>query len=429
MTIMVLIVHSIVSHAQKPVYKHYTTEDNLPHDITYQIMQDGQGYVWIGTDDGLSKFNGTEFTNFSYEDGLQSNYVIDISESSPNEYLIATWGAGLHHLKNDSIYKSNIGNDSFTKIKKAYKLNDSLVYGSRRHRPFIYNIKQNKKNLCYIVINDKTSNPEISFTKPDVDTSEYLINEAYLDSTLYFFAYERQTSSLKTIKGLHIYENHTLKKLNYPELNDVAVHSVAKDNRYLLAASFNKIVVYDGKKLIDERLLNVKDETIVYLQRVNNTFYFISNNSIDGTRKLYSYDWHNGHLSNLSSKLGINSFISDFMFDRDNSLWITTYGQGVFYLPNSSNLFFGKDFFPNPDLKHIAIFQDNLLTIAPNTVYEIENDSLKSEITIPFHTEEFVVDDKTKEINLISYQTKKIKATVSGYKLVNRDTQTLSISF
>lgn len=419
-TLIVLILYTAIAYAQKPVYKHYTTEDNLPHDITYQIIQDEQGYIWVGTDDGLSKFNGTEFTNFSYEDGLQSNYVIDIFESNPNEYLIATWGSGLHYLKNDSIYKSNVKNDDHTKIKKTYKLNDSIVYGSKDFHPILYNIRQKEKNICYTIKNEITSKPEFTFIKPKIGIEEYGINEAFIDSTLYLFSSEIHKHGLESLKGIYIYENNKFKKLDYTKLNNVEVHAVASDNEYLFASSFSTIAIYDGKKVIDERVMNIKGATIVNLQMDNNRFYFIAIDNVDGTRKLYSYDWHNDYLKDLSSKLGINSFISDFMFDRDHSLWITTYGQGIYYLPYLSNLFFGKDFFQNPDLKHIDVFQGNLLAIAPNAVYEIENDSLKSEEKIPFHTEAFIVNDKTKEIDLISYRTAKLKANISGYDLVNK---------
>lgn len=61
---------------------HYTTENGLPHDLCYQIIQDKQGYVWLGTDNGLAKFNGTAFYNYNRNQGLSNSFVIDIFEDA-----------------------------------------------------------------------------------------------------------------------------------------------------------------------------------------------------------------------------------------------------------------------------------------------------------------------------------------------------------
>lgn len=43
--------------------------------------QDTRGYLWIGTDNGLSRYDGTEFKNFTTADGLSNLYITDIIES------------------------------------------------------------------------------------------------------------------------------------------------------------------------------------------------------------------------------------------------------------------------------------------------------------------------------------------------------------
>ncbi len=54
---------------------HYTKEDGLPNNVIYGILEDDQGYLWLSTNKGISKFNpGTdEFRNYDVRDGLQSN--------------------------------------------------------------------------------------------------------------------------------------------------------------------------------------------------------------------------------------------------------------------------------------------------------------------------------------------------------------------
>ena len=129
--------------AQDLIYKHYTTEDGLPHDITYQIIQDSKGFIWAGTDDGLVRFNGKEIKSYGFEKGLKSNYVIDVVEDQKNDqYFIATWGRGIHVLKNDSIYKYELSDKKdLSKINKIYRVNDSIILGfSNTHKLSIYNV-------------------------------------------------------------------------------------------------------------------------------------------------------------------------------------------------------------------------------------------------------------------------------------------------
>ena len=47
------------------VSKQWTTEDGLPGMTITTVMQDKTGYIWIGTYDGLVRFDGVEFTTFS----------------------------------------------------------------------------------------------------------------------------------------------------------------------------------------------------------------------------------------------------------------------------------------------------------------------------------------------------------------------------
>ena len=60
---------------QNPVFTHYRVEDGLANNVVYGILGDNQGYLWMSTNKGLSKFDPrTEtFRNYDVQDGLQSN--------------------------------------------------------------------------------------------------------------------------------------------------------------------------------------------------------------------------------------------------------------------------------------------------------------------------------------------------------------------
>ncbi|HJZ66723.1 MAG TPA: two-component regulator propeller domain-containing protein [Blastocatellia bacterium] len=44
--------------AQQLPVRHYNVEDGLGHSIVGAIYQDSKGYIWFGTADGLSRFDG-----------------------------------------------------------------------------------------------------------------------------------------------------------------------------------------------------------------------------------------------------------------------------------------------------------------------------------------------------------------------------------
>ena len=47
------------------VSRNWTTADGLPGMTITAIMQDKKGYIYIGTYDGLVRFDGVEFINYS----------------------------------------------------------------------------------------------------------------------------------------------------------------------------------------------------------------------------------------------------------------------------------------------------------------------------------------------------------------------------
>ncbi|GAA0553002.1 hybrid sensor histidine kinase/response regulator [Chitinophaga japonensis] len=60
---------------QGNIVTRYTTEDGLCNDAVLNMLDDGQGNLWLSTYNGLSKFNLAKrtFTNYYQGDGLQSN--------------------------------------------------------------------------------------------------------------------------------------------------------------------------------------------------------------------------------------------------------------------------------------------------------------------------------------------------------------------
>lgn len=61
-------------------YRHFGILDGLPSNEAYFVYQDKEGYIWICTDNGVSRFDGVEFKNYSEQDGLCSNVIFGCKE-------------------------------------------------------------------------------------------------------------------------------------------------------------------------------------------------------------------------------------------------------------------------------------------------------------------------------------------------------------
>ncbi len=68
----------------------YTTKDGLPASYVYGAYQDKLGYLWIGSPDGLSRFDGKYFTNYGLADGLPDTRAVVSFMDSQLRYWIGT---------------------------------------------------------------------------------------------------------------------------------------------------------------------------------------------------------------------------------------------------------------------------------------------------------------------------------------------------
>jgi ligand-binding sensor domain-containing protein len=76
--------------AERLPIKTYTTADGLARNSVYRIVQDSRGFIWFCTAEGLSRFDGYRFANYTEANGLPGRAVNDMLETSSGQYLIAT---------------------------------------------------------------------------------------------------------------------------------------------------------------------------------------------------------------------------------------------------------------------------------------------------------------------------------------------------
>jgi ligand-binding sensor domain-containing protein len=69
----IAILSAITLFAQQPSYRIYSTEDGLPSDELYDVIEDHLGEIWITSDRGIARYDGYRFKTYSTREGLASN--------------------------------------------------------------------------------------------------------------------------------------------------------------------------------------------------------------------------------------------------------------------------------------------------------------------------------------------------------------------
>ena len=92
------------------VFQHLTTADGLPQSTVNVTYRDSQGFVWIGTEDGLVRYDGHRLVRYGYRAGdataLPGNYIKAIVEAPSHDLWVAVADGGLARWNRSS--------DSFT---------------------------------------------------------------------------------------------------------------------------------------------------------------------------------------------------------------------------------------------------------------------------------------------------------------------------
>ena len=74
---------------KKGVWRTYDATDGLPGD-PYHLHQDKWGYLWIGTREGLCRYDGREFITYTPADGLDDKMIQAFCEDSQGRLWIGT---------------------------------------------------------------------------------------------------------------------------------------------------------------------------------------------------------------------------------------------------------------------------------------------------------------------------------------------------
>jgi ligand-binding sensor domain-containing protein/two-component sensor histidine kinase len=91
---------------------HFTPSEGLAHDNVYRIFQDRKGFMWFGTEYGLSCYDGRRFTNYQGTRALFLNTITYVGETADEKKLLCTYSGSIAILDNDTLRRIHYRNDS-----------------------------------------------------------------------------------------------------------------------------------------------------------------------------------------------------------------------------------------------------------------------------------------------------------------------------
>src|SRR5690242_8573286 len=88
-------------------FKQLNVQNGLSQNIVYQFLQDYKGYIWLGTHNGLTMYDGTRAVSFMHDEqntnSLASNFITRILEDTNHQVWVGNEkGIDLFNRKNNT---------------------------------------------------------------------------------------------------------------------------------------------------------------------------------------------------------------------------------------------------------------------------------------------------------------------------------------
>lgn len=297
--------------AQQYKFKNYKMLDGLSQDFVYTIDQDKNGYLWMGTGEGLSKFNGIYFKNFFVTDSLAESVVTASFATTDGEIYFGHNEGGI----------SVVNNDKITSLK-SYTTARSMVKGIASVRNHVFFITQNE-GLFHL--SDKHVLTQIYHNK----TVSYN-NLALLNDSIFLIGTSNGAYAFSFLNDKVELSNHLLQEKNITAL----VYS--KNQKCILAA-----ITGDGVARI--RLMNNELKSSYWSSSFDLGKHFVSSLLVDKSGALWLGTMGNGlirySINDINQKEeqtffttsnGLQSdFIQRIYEDHEGNLWIGLFGGGL----------------------------------------------------------------------------------------------------
>jgi len=126
----------------------FTVEHGLPSNEVYEVFEDSKGYIWIGTDRGVSIYNGYEFKTYTTADGLPDNTIFNFYEDKIGRIWLFSFNGKVGFYFN--------GEFNTLKLTIPYKHINGII----NNNDIVEVVYPNSKLLKFKLINDETKSVE-----------------------------------------------------------------------------------------------------------------------------------------------------------------------------------------------------------------------------------------------------------------------------
>lgn len=96
---LLLLAFARLTPGQQLTLRTYAARDGLAHGRVNCMHQDRLGYLWFGTWEGLSRFDGRAFVSYGVADGLPNPFIDCIAEDADGRLWVGTLGGGFARLR------------------------------------------------------------------------------------------------------------------------------------------------------------------------------------------------------------------------------------------------------------------------------------------------------------------------------------------
>jgi len=285
----------------------FTLEDGLISNQIYTINQDSLGYIWIATHTGLSRYNGSEFYNFTTNNGLKKNETVALEKTDSKRIWMLNNGP-MGYIENGTLnYLEN-------NIKQKMDWNFSVEENSDS----IWVTYNNEFLLIF-----KKSNSYKKFSNGDFCKNR---------QCLIFGRYNNQLIAC-SLNNIYIFKNEHLQNTIALDHDNAINHKIifAKYKDGVFFTHMEKLVHFDFKtKKI--RKYNIKINDAARFKCFDDKLVIVFLNG-----GLQSLKIKNNLDVELGKKVNTDLIFTDIFRDKDLNYWFATSSKGVFFIPKKLN--------------------------------------------------------------------------------------------
>ncbi len=310
----------VIIKSQNPYIQQFTTANGLPSNTVYRIFQDSRKFIWMATDAGVARYDGTNFKYFTIKDGLNTNEVIHIQEDSQGRIWMFNFNGTYNFYFQGKIFNDN--NAPFLYFLQSPYVFRKMVEDKEGNLYFHDNFNRD------VYILDKHNNVRKSETSEWFSGGYDKNNRPIFSNSIKYLMVEANVYHYFAAGG--IYQVKNLQDVPKPIDESNEIERVFGGNKNELFADVKQrqtgrrlLVKYKSLKISDTiyTTFRQKDELINDAFQDKDEKYWITTNS-----GLFCVK-NNRIIFQIPGKI-----FQNIIQDNEGNIWISTLNSGIFRL-------------------------------------------------------------------------------------------------